>query len=132
MNTMSTDRKLQPTWTGPYRIRERLLNSYKLEELDGTPMAGEYNARRLRIFFPREGTELAKEQEELERRFAREEGEEETSVEDIENTEQNTPEDNSDDEEMEDVGVGGAESTIASRVAGRRGRRHKEGGGCSS
>jgi len=52
MNTLSTDKKLQPTWSGPYRIHERLLNSYKLEDLDGTLKTGEYSARRLRLFTP--------------------------------------------------------------------------------
>jgi hypothetical protein len=66
MNTLSTDRKLKPTWSSLYRIQEQLLNSYKLEELDGTLKAGEYSARRLRMFTPREGTALAKEQNDLE------------------------------------------------------------------
>ena len=74
MNMLSTDRKLQPTWSGPYRIREQVLNSYKLENLDGTPRAGEYSARRLCAFTPREGTELGRIQRELEERIAEEEG----------------------------------------------------------
>ena len=56
-------------------MRERLLNSYILEELDGTPKPGEFNARRLRGFTPREGTELARQQEEVEERLATEEEE---------------------------------------------------------
>ena len=75
MNTLSTDRKLQPSWSGPYRIYERLLNSYILEELDGTLKAGEFSARRLRAFIPREGTELAEEQRAIEERLTREGGE---------------------------------------------------------
>ena len=43
-------------------MTERLLNSYNLESLDGEPLRGDYNARRLREFIPREGTELATEQ----------------------------------------------------------------------
>src|ERR1700678_1349937 len=69
-NTLSTARKLQPMWTGPYRVVERMLNSYKLETLDGTPLEGDLNARRLRRFIPREGTELAAEQTEFEARLA--------------------------------------------------------------
>ena len=49
-------------WTGPWRVKERLLNSYTLESLDGEQLKGEYNARRLREFIPREGTELETEQ----------------------------------------------------------------------
>jgi len=30
-NTLSTARKIEPTWTGPWRVVERLLNSYTLE-----------------------------------------------------------------------------------------------------
>src|SRR5271168_3456470 len=69
-NTLSTARKLQPMWTGPYRVVERMLNSYKLETLDGKPLEGDLNARRLRRFIPREGTELAEEQTEFEARLA--------------------------------------------------------------
>ena len=148
MSTLSTDKKLQPTWTGPYRICEVILNSYKLEELDGTPKPGEYSARRLRMFTPREGTELAKEQEELEERWTMEE---EARVEAMEttNTEtqtlenedsdraeelgaENLPEDEEGDtnisDEEEPVEDSNESSNIASRVAGRRGRRQKEGG----
>jgi hypothetical protein len=51
-------------WSEPHRIREKLLNSYKLETLEGQPLDGEYHARRLREFIPREGTELAAQQKE--------------------------------------------------------------------
>ena len=50
-------------WTGPWRVAEQMLNSYKLETLKGEPLKGDYSARRLREFMPREGTELAREQE---------------------------------------------------------------------
>jgi hypothetical protein len=55
-------------WSGPRRITERILNSYKLETLEGQPLDGEYHARRLREFIPREGTELATQQKEWEAR----------------------------------------------------------------
>ena len=57
-------------WSPPSRIAERLLNSYKLEMLDGTPLDGLYHARRLRSFAPREGTLLAAEQKKLEEALA--------------------------------------------------------------
>ena len=141
MNTLSTNRKLLPTWSGPYRIRERLLNSYKLEELDGTPKPGEYSARRLRIFIPREGTDLAKEQRDVEERIAREDSEE--AVEETETViaEPQFP-DNAGEPEAGELGEdshisdeeGGDDRmegpyNIASRVVGRHGRRQREGGG---
>ena len=47
-------------------MTEQLLNLYTLESLDGELLKGDYNARRLREFVPREGTELAREQKEFE------------------------------------------------------------------
>ena len=64
--TLSAERKLAPLWSPPHRIAERLLNSYRLETLNGTPLDGEFNARRLRGFTPKEGTELAARQKEFE------------------------------------------------------------------
>ena len=55
-----------PMWSKPRRIVERVLNSYKLETLEGLPLEGEYHARRLRRFTPREGTELAAQQKNVE------------------------------------------------------------------
>lgn len=50
MNTLSTDRKLQPSWSGLYHIHEHILNSYKLENLDGTLRLGEYSVQHLCLF----------------------------------------------------------------------------------
>ena len=72
--TFKTDRKLLPKWSPPQRITERNLNSYTLEKLDGTPIAGQFSARRLREFIPKDGTELAREQAELDRRRTTTEG----------------------------------------------------------
>ena len=69
-HTFKTDRKLLPEWSPPQRVVEHSLNSYKLEQLDGTPIAGNFSARRLRGFTPRDGTKLANEQAELEQRMA--------------------------------------------------------------
>ena len=78
--SIGSERKLAPMWSGPHRISEKMLNSYKLETLDGQPLDGEYHARRLREFVPREGTELALQQKEFEARKA-EENRRETDVE---------------------------------------------------
>jgi hypothetical protein len=64
-NTLSTEKKLAPRWSEPRRITERLTNSYKLATLEGKNMEGEFSARRLREFVPREGTELSQNQKEL-------------------------------------------------------------------
>jgi len=47
MLTLSTEHKLAPMWSPPHCITERLLNSYKLETLQGTPLDGMFNARHL-------------------------------------------------------------------------------------
>jgi hypothetical protein len=54
-----------------------MLNSYKLETLNGQPLEGDFHARRLREFIPREGTELAKQQKEMDARRGEVEAEEE-------------------------------------------------------
>lgn len=64
--TLKTDRKLLPKWSPPQRVTSRNLNSYILEKLDGTPIAGQF--RRLRGFIPKEGTNLAMEQAEIDER----------------------------------------------------------------
>jgi hypothetical protein len=61
-NTLEARQKLLPKWSVPYRIKERLRNSYRLETLEGEPMAGEFHARHLRTFIPRNSTKLAEEQ----------------------------------------------------------------------
>ena len=66
--SISSERKLAPMWSEPHRVLERLLNSYKLETLTGELLEGEYHARRLREFIPREGTDLAIQQKEVEAR----------------------------------------------------------------
>lgn len=60
--TLSVNKKIQPMWTGPYRVRERMLNSYHLETIAGDPLEGAHNAQRLRRFTAREGTQLAADQ----------------------------------------------------------------------
>ena len=64
--SIGSERKLTPMWSEPHRVTEKMLNSYKLETLDGQQLEGEYHARRLRGFVPREGTELATQQKEWE------------------------------------------------------------------
>jgi hypothetical protein len=42
--TIGSERKLALMWSEPHRIIEQLLNSYKLETLQGQPLDGEYHA----------------------------------------------------------------------------------------
>ena len=71
--TFKAERKLVSEWSRPFRIKEKIANSYRLETLDGQTIKGEFHARRLREFKPREGTRLAKEQKELEEALEKEE-----------------------------------------------------------
>ncbi|KIO11679.1 hypothetical protein M404DRAFT_964967, partial [Pisolithus tinctorius Marx 270] len=79
--TFKTERKLLPKWSRPYRISEKLKNSYRLENLDGKAIAGEYSTRRLCTFTVREGTQLHSEQQEFVKRMKEMEMENEGSKE---------------------------------------------------
>jgi len=74
--TFEAKRKLLPKWSPPHRVTTRLRNSYKLEMLNGEAVQGEFHARRLRAFTPREGTKLAEEQRVFEEDTAETEEEE--------------------------------------------------------
>jgi hypothetical protein len=101
-------------------VSKRILNSYKLETLEGTPLEGEFNARRLRPFEPRAGTELAVRQEAFMEKL-REEGQEE-NIEDVEaEADEQAPEEEEEEEEEEDTGEGDVVSLgITQRVSTRR------------
>lgn len=73
--TFRTDRKLIPKWSVPHRIAERLRNAYKLQTVQGTQLTGDYSARRLRAFEPREGTKLHEDQENYMQRLREQEEE---------------------------------------------------------
>ena len=70
MLTLSTEHKLSPMWLPPHHVARCLLNSYRLEMLQGTPLDGMFNARHLQSFVPREGTELAAQQKKFEEELA--------------------------------------------------------------
>jgi hypothetical protein len=74
--TFKTERKLLPKWSVPQRVTARHLNSYTLETLKGDPITGMFSARRLRRFIPKEGTQLAEEQKQIEKRHIEEESRE--------------------------------------------------------
>jgi len=59
VHSLAAIKKLIPMWSPPCRVVSKKRNSYTLETLDGNPMDGVFNARRLRTFEPREGTKLA-------------------------------------------------------------------------
>ena len=145
--TLGTERKLTPLWSPPRRVAERLLNSYKLETLEGTPLDGLFHARRLRGFTPREGTTLAMEQKKFEEALTMEEpngmetqasGNESQATIAEEDQEERELEGPDDDEagggagffyDDEDEDVQEEEMGIGARVAARtRGRLHSGGG----
>jgi hypothetical protein len=120
--TLDAKRKIWPRWSPPCRIAERLRNSYQLETLEGTPMSGEFHARRLRAFIPRPGTRLAEEQEEKEKNIAEETiiGEisekqsEDADEEDID--EEDIDEENTDEEDIDEVENDEAETLSGGEV----------------
>jgi hypothetical protein len=72
-------KKLTPMWSIPHRVKTRLLNSYTLETLEGLPLTGIYNTRRLRAFTPRVGTKLAASEMERMEMIEEEEGTDEAT-----------------------------------------------------
>jgi hypothetical protein len=104
-NSLEAKRKLLPKWSIPCRITEWLRNSYRLENLDGTPIPEEFHARRLRAFLPKEGTKLAEEQKwrDKEQRKIRVEEEEEQAQNKENLMDEDSPvEEDQDDEEEEE------------------------------
>ena len=59
-------------WSEPHRVMEIILNSYKLEPLDGQLLEGEYHVRQLQELIPRDGTELVAQQKEADAKRAEE------------------------------------------------------------
>jgi hypothetical protein len=59
VHSLAAIKKLIPMWSPPRRVILKKRNSYTLETLEGEPVDGVFNARRLRAFEPREGTKLA-------------------------------------------------------------------------
>jgi hypothetical protein len=90
--TLQTERKLLPKFSAPRRVVHRNKNSYQIETLEGFPIAGWFSSRRLRLFIPRQGTELEHVQSAIEKEW-REREEAEDKVEDPEKEEQARSED---------------------------------------
>jgi hypothetical protein len=86
-----------------------MLNSYKLETLNGIPLQGEFSARQIRAFTPRTGTQLAKDQEAYEngtrRESVNEENEEESRREEQQEQEENGEENDERDDEADDEDI---------------------------
>ena len=149
-NTLSTDKKLAIRWSHPRRVVERLSNSYRLETLDGALLDGEFSARRLREFTPRNGTELAEQQKEFMTKVQEKEAErlkqEAEMVEKLRRSNDAGQQTQTDDADNHNGGTMGLETmdeeqgffyeeeeapeeqeegeSIADRVTRRRGRRH--------
>ncbi|KAJ7115619.1 hypothetical protein C8R43DRAFT_1038621 [Mycena crocata] len=56
--TFLTSKKILPEWSGAFRIKERILNSYIVETIYGQELSGEYNSRRLRPLKAPKGSSL--------------------------------------------------------------------------
>ncbi|KAJ7701789.1 hypothetical protein B0H17DRAFT_924117 [Mycena rosella] len=63
-------KKLIFRWSTPHRVVEKLSHSYRLETIDGVPLEGEYNTRRLRPFVPKIGGRLERTQQQFEAHLA--------------------------------------------------------------
>ena len=143
--SIGSERKITPMWSIPRRVTERLVNSYKLETLDGARLEGEFSARRLREFVPRDGTDLAEAQQEYMKRVTEEEVERmRKEKEEVNNlrrkeSEGNITEVNANHHITDIIGPGffyeeeeerredereTEDESIADRVVRRRGRRH--------
>jgi len=107
--THSNDRKLMPRWSPPFRVALRIRNAYKLQTLNGTPAKGEYSARRLRHFHPRDGTQLAADQERYmaKRKADREDGDDDEGDE-AELSDDEVVEVRDEDEDDDEMGAGEA------------------------
>jgi len=73
--TFKSERKMEPKFLAPRRIVSRQRNSYKLETLEGLPISGRFSSRRLRLFIPRQGTDLEAAQAAVEKKWRRKEDE---------------------------------------------------------
>lgn len=100
--TFEAKRKLLPKWSPPHRITTRICNSYKIETLQGERVAGEYHARRLRAFIPREGTKLAEDQKVFEESIARRKESREGVSDEEETSNEKDSRDEGEDQEEED------------------------------
>lgn len=102
--TFKNERKFIPEWSIPHRVQMRILNSYKLETIKGIPLQGEFSARRLRAFTPRQGTQLAEDQAKYEksREKESEENQSKTKTQEKREEEKRQEEDNEENEEDRD------------------------------
>jgi hypothetical protein len=80
-------------------VIERIRNSYCLETTNGEPLSGEFHARQLRAFHPREGTKLAEEQK---RRESEPQNEEDRNTNENANQNRNSQDQGTDEEQGEE------------------------------
>jgi hypothetical protein len=134
--TFLTTKKILPEWSGAFRVKERLLNSYIIETIYGQELDGKYNARRLRplkapVGSSLEAFEIARKaglepKEGLDGRAAgvvvgdeaQSRHEEDEPNEDEEDTDEDDEEDDEESEGWEDEET--EDSTIGARLRARR------------
>jgi hypothetical protein len=102
--TFLSVRKMEAKWSVPRRVVERDRNSYTIATLKGAPIPGRFSSRRLRRFFPREGTNLAVAQAlvEAELGLAEEEADKPGIEEDLEGIDEQGETEETNGEELED------------------------------
>ena len=100
--TFQTDRKMLPKFSAPRRVVSRNQNSYQLETLESLPIVGRFSSRRLRLFIPRKGTELAGVQTAIEKEW-RDREEAEDRIEDIQGEKGNEEIEGDDVAKSEDI-----------------------------
>lgn len=124
-NTFKTERKLLPKWSQPHRITSRLRNSYRLETLTGTLLSGEFSARRLRTFIPREGTHLYNTQQQYMQNRRGERAREDTSGKENDNEGETTNADQERADGLDDEDMDSEDSTEGTAPEGGLAEGHR-------
>jgi hypothetical protein len=64
--TFKMECKVTPKWSQPYRVMKRIWNAYRLAQLNGAPIEGEFSMQRLHMFIPKPGSSLEQVQQQWE------------------------------------------------------------------
>jgi hypothetical protein len=64
--TFKMECKVMPKWSQPYRVMKCIWNAYRLAQLDGAPIKGEFSVWRLHVFIPKPGSPLEQAQQQWE------------------------------------------------------------------
>jgi hypothetical protein len=64
--TFKTEHKVTPKWSQPYRVTKHIQNTYRLTQLNGAPIKGEFSTQRLHAFILKPGSPLEQAQQQWE------------------------------------------------------------------